>query len=312
MRVVGTRGVHLEIPPALCRPWVAPRRVACSMIIGRRLLYQMNSRIGIYSGRFSPVMGRAHGRITRHAMCADILGGMRQKRISHAAGAEDAIETHPVSSPRGPETLRHRQPRDDLAPVWSRQAAHPGSVGPGHWRAPPCCFSTDGPRYGEFSMIHDMLSGIVRWRRRGEPSARGRQTGRHVGLRASGDGLQEKQVRLFSRTLDNITDSFPELVGPLSDFNEVVILDGEILAWREGRALPFAELQKLDADNVMQTYGRLPVAFVRGEGTKLWDSEGKEYIDCAAAQGYIRRWRRLLQPCSPAGRCPGWYRPNYL
>ena len=29
----------------------------------------------------------------------------------------------------------------------------------------------------------------------------------------------------------------------------------------------------------MQTYGRLPVAFVRGEGTKLWDSEGKEYLD---------------------------------
>jgi acetylornithine/N-succinyldiaminopimelate aminotransferase len=41
----------------------------------------------------------------------------------------------------------------------------------------------------------------------------------------------------------------------------------------------FTDLQALDADNVMQTYGRLPVAFVRGEGTKLWDSEGKEYLD---------------------------------
>ncbi len=40
-----------------------------------------------------------------------------------------------------------------------------------------------------------------------------------------------------------------------------------------------AELQKLDAENVMQTYGRIPVAFVRGEGTTLWDSEGKEYLD---------------------------------
>src|SRR5215470_11532609 len=39
------------------------------------------------------------------------------------------------------------------------------------------------------------------------------------------------------------------------------------------------ELQQLDADNVMQTYGRLPVAFVRGEGTRLWDSEGNEYLD---------------------------------
>src|ERR1700747_67900 len=29
----------------------------------------------------------------------------------------------------------------------------------------------------------------------------------------------------------------------------------------------------------MQTYGRLPVAFVRGEGSYLWDSEGRRYLD---------------------------------
>jgi acetylornithine/N-succinyldiaminopimelate aminotransferase len=38
-------------------------------------------------------------------------------------------------------------------------------------------------------------------------------------------------------------------------------------------------LVDLDAANVMQTYGRLPVAFVRGEGTKLYDSAGTEYLD---------------------------------
>jgi ATP-dependent DNA ligase len=52
------------------------------------------------------------------------------------------------------------------------------------------------------------------------------------------------QVKLFSRTLDEITGSFPELVAPLSDFGGPVILDGEIVAWRQDRALPFAELQK--------------------------------------------------------------------
>jgi predicted acetylornithine/succinylornithine family transaminase len=41
----------------------------------------------------------------------------------------------------------------------------------------------------------------------------------------------------------------------------------------------FSDLQQLDANNVMQTYGRLSVAFVKGDGTKLWDSEGKEYLD---------------------------------
>lgn len=39
------------------------------------------------------------------------------------------------------------------------------------------------------------------------------------------------------------------------------------------------EIRRVDAAHVMQTYGRLPVAFVRGEGTRLWDSEGKEYLD---------------------------------
>jgi acetylornithine/N-succinyldiaminopimelate aminotransferase len=30
---------------------------------------------------------------------------------------------------------------------------------------------------------------------------------------------------------------------------------------------------------LMNTYGRQPVAFVRGEGARLWDTEGKEYLD---------------------------------
>lgn len=30
---------------------------------------------------------------------------------------------------------------------------------------------------------------------------------------------------------------------------------------------------------VINTYGRLPIAFVRGEGARLWDTEGKEYLD---------------------------------
>ena len=41
----------------------------------------------------------------------------------------------------------------------------------------------------------------------------------------------------------------------------------------------FDDIVALDAEHVMQTYGRQPVAFVRGEGVRLWDSEGKEYLD---------------------------------
>jgi acetylornithine/N-succinyldiaminopimelate aminotransferase len=39
------------------------------------------------------------------------------------------------------------------------------------------------------------------------------------------------------------------------------------------------QLVALDAEHVMQTYGRVPIAFVRGEGSRLWDSEGNEYLD---------------------------------
>jgi predicted acetylornithine/succinylornithine family transaminase len=41
----------------------------------------------------------------------------------------------------------------------------------------------------------------------------------------------------------------------------------------------FDVLRALDEEHGMQTYGRLPVAFVRGEGTILWDSGGKRYLD---------------------------------
>src|SRR5438309_3269986 len=42
------------------------------------------------------------------------------------------------------------------------------------------------------------------------------------------------------------------------------------------------ELQALEREYLMPTYGRNPVEFVRGEGTKLWDSAGREYLDFLA------------------------------
>jgi DNA ligase-1 len=53
------------------------------------------------------------------------------------------------------------------------------------------------------------------------------------------------RVELFSRDLNRITDQFPDLAAAAR--RELAfdgILDGELLAWRDGRALPFAELQK--------------------------------------------------------------------
>ncbi len=68
---------------------------------------------------------------------------------------------------------------------------------------------------------------------------------KYDGIRAQAHcGGASGEARIFSRTRDEVTESFPELVAPLAGFAEEVILDGEVVAWRAGRALPFSELQK--------------------------------------------------------------------
>ncbi len=49
-----------------------------------------------------------------------------------------------------------------------------------------------------------------------------------------------------------------------------------------------AAAQELDARYLMQTFGtRKPVEFVRGQGTRLYDSAGKEYIDFLSGIGVV-------------------------
>ena len=45
------------------------------------------------------------------------------------------------------------------------------------------------------------------------------------------------------------------------------------------------ELMNLDAQCVMQTYGRFPVAIDHGEGACLYSPEGKKYIDFTSGIG---------------------------
>lgn len=48
----------------------------------------------------------------------------------------------------------------------------------------------------------------------------------------------------------------------------------------------YHEVSELESTYNSGAVGRRPVALVRAKGARLWDSEGKEYIDCAAAQGW--------------------------
>lgn len=66
---------------------------------------------------------------------------------------------------------------------------------------------------------------------------------KYDGIRAQihTDGATE--VRIYSRTLDNVTHRFPEIADAARAFGRSVILDGEIVAFSD-RILPFAIIQK--------------------------------------------------------------------
>src|ERR1700687_3090111 len=72
---------------------------------------------------------------------------------------------------------------------------------------------------------------------------------KYDGIRAQAH-VSGGEVRIFSRTRDEITESFPELPIALAGLPKEAILDGEIVAWNSGdagvpaRALPFSTLQQ--------------------------------------------------------------------
>ena len=47
----------------------------------------------------------------------------------------------------------------------------------------------------------------------------------------------------------------------------------------------FTDIKSIYDQYVLNTYNRFPISFVRGDGVRLYDSEGKEYIDFAAGIG---------------------------
>ena len=90
---------------------------------------------------------------------------------------------------------------------------------------------------------------------------------KYDGIRAQAH-VSNAQVRLFSRTRDEITASFPELPGTLAGIPENAILDGEIVAWSANtakpRVLPFSVLQqRLGRKKVSEKMLRdVPVAYL--------------------------------------------------
>jgi DNA ligase-1 len=100
------------------------------------------------------------------------------------------------------------------------------------------------------------------------------------GIRAQAH-KQGTQVEIYSRTLDRVTE-FPELIDPLRRLPGDFILDGEIIGWREGRAVPFTELQQRLGRKQIDLFARttLPVSFVAFD---LLHRDGQSLLDTPLA-----------------------------
>ncbi|HXR92634.1 MAG TPA: ATP-dependent DNA ligase [Steroidobacteraceae bacterium] len=107
------------------------------------------------------------------------------------------------------------------------------------------------------------------------------------------DGIRSQLIRrkgrcfIWSRGEELITERFPELVDAAMSLPEGVVLDGELVAWKNGGVQPFADLQqrigrkKLTAD-ILQS---VPVRFL------AYDLLEQDYIDLRSLPLRERRQR---------------------
>jgi DNA ligase 1 len=107
------------------------------------------------------------------------------------------------------------------------------------------------------------------------------------------DGIRAQLIRrrgeifLWSRGEELVTDRFPELVEASARLPDGLVLDGEVLAWDEHGALPFAVLQtRIGRDKLTaRTLERAPVVFLAFD---LLEESG---IDLRATPLEVRRER---------------------
>ena len=100
---------------------------------------------------------------------------------------------------------------------------------------------------------------------------------------------QGSRVVLYSRDLNEVTSAFPEVVNAAGRLAHDVLLDGELLAFKDGVVRPFNELQHRLGRKVVsaQLLREIPVAFVAFD---LLSLDGRTLIEEP-----LRERRRLLE-----------------
>lgn len=121
------------------------------------------------------------------------------------------------------------------------------------------------------------------------------------------------EVRLYSRDLHDISGQFPEVVEGARDLPWAGILDGELLAWKDGVVLPFLQLQsRLGRKNPSAAIlASVPVIYV------AWDVLGLDRDDDAVVspmldQPLAERRQRLESLALPLAADGGHFALSHL
>ena len=97
------------------------------------------------------------------------------------------------------------------------------------------------------------------------------------------------EIHLFSRDLNEIGGSFPEILAAAGDLDETLVVDGELVPYREGSVLDFASLQTRlgRVQPSAELLARVPVALVAFD---LLHAEGADLLETP-----LRERRAALQ-----------------
>ena len=122
-----------------------------------------------------------------------------------------------------------------------------------------------------------------------------------------------REVRLYSRDLHDISGQFPEVVEGAQTLAWDGILDGEILAWKDGDVLPFIALQarlgrKAPSDAIR---AEIPVIFVAFDAIALGPGDGAP-VDPLLREPLATRRARLDALDLPLAAEGGRFARSYL
>jgi ATP-dependent DNA ligase len=105
---------------------------------------------------------------------------------------------------------------------------------------------------------------------------------------------QGGEKRLFSRTGDDISGSFPDVVEALSSD---VVLDGELLVMREGEVAPFNDLQqRLNRKSVTAALLKSHPAHIRLYDMLFVDGEDLRALPFIARRARLEAWHKAKAP----------------